>query len=388
MEGSIVTRQKCQICGKGFQHIEKKRGLFCPDHPGESATRFVVRFKGLYKNTTDYNTAVRVLNGFRFKADEGSFDPEDYKREEPHGFKTLSETYLTRKEGKKSFSHMVVYIKKACDYFDNTNVKHITGANIDDYAFSLKGLSDKTRANYVSQLHDFFKWVQQRGIIQNIPVFPKIDFELGRRTITDWSTQTMIIEKVHELSDRSNEKIGFACELLATYTSLRPDDIRRITENSVDDNGVLIIHNPTKRRNKFKTVRLMPEHVEEFNRLKREYPSFPNMPFFRHRGDLRKSDANQVFGINLLRKTLAKACKELGIEGVGLYAGTKHTTATETARILGEDKALAASGLTNKAFKRYCQVDGIDNLNTVTAAMAHKKAKVLPMKKKRGSGDV
>ncbi len=386
MAGGIHTRQKCPVCKGTLWHNERKRGCFCPDH-GHAATRFVVRFEKLYKNFTSYDEAVRFLNGVRYKKDEGSFDPEDYKREEPNGFKNLVGTYLTRKEGKRSFSHIVVYMKRAVDYFANINVKHISGADIDDFAFSLKGLSDKTRSNYISQLHDFFKWVKQRGVIMDIPVFPKIDFELGRRTITDWETQSMIIEKVHELADQSNEKIGFACELLATYTALRPDDIRRILENSVDENGILIIHNPTKRRNKFKTIRLMPEHIEEFIRFKNEYPAFPTMPFFRHRGDLRKSDANQVFGINLLRKYWTKACKELGIEGVGLYAGTKHTTATETARILGEEKALAASGLTNKAFKRYCEVDGIDNLKTVTAAMTQKKARIVPLKKKK-TGDV
>lgn len=382
MAGGLYTRQKCTVCKGAMKHDERKRGCFCTTH-NIPATTFFVKFNGVFKNFTDYMDAYRFLTGLRYKYDEGSFDPEDYKKEQPNGFKNLSETYLLRKEGRKSFTHIRVYMYRAADYFQNRNVKHINGAGIDDYAFSLKGLSDKTRANYVSQLHDFFNWLKQRGVVKDLPIFPKIDFELGRRKITNWETQTIIISKVHELADPFNEKIAFGCELLATYTSLRPDDIRRVQDGGLDENGVLIIHNPTKRRNKFKTVRLLPAHVDEWHRLQSLSPAFPSIPFFRHKSGLRKSDADKVFGINLLRKYWTRACKDLGIEGVGLYAGTKHTTATETARILGEEKALKASGLTNKAFARYCQVDGIDNLETVTAAMSHKKARIIPMKKKK-----
>ena len=269
MEGSIVTRQKCQICGKGFQHIEKKRGLFCPDHPGESATRFVVRFKGLYKNTTDYNTAVRVLNGFRFKADEGSFDDKDYRRDTPHGFKTLAVLYLKRKESRRSYGHIERYITRAMEYFGQKNVKDMSGADIEDYVYSIPGIGDKTRANYVSQLHDFFMWVRQRDVITlaQFPVFPTIDFELGRRKITDWATQEIILEKIREISAHINEKIWLGCDMLANYTALRPDDLRRVQENSLDDHGFLTIHYPTKRKNKFKVVQLVQDHVDEWRRL-------------------------------------------------------------------------------------------------------------------------
>lgn len=85
----------------------------------------------------------------------------------------------------------------------------------------------------------------------------------------------------------------------------------------------------------------------------------------------------------MFRKWWERACKKIGLDGVSLYPGTKHTTATETAKLLGSDKALTASGLTNKAFDRYCQVENTGAFETVTAIMEKKKsAKIIPMKRK------
>jgi hypothetical protein len=49
---------------------------------------------------------------------------------------------------------------------------------------------------------------------------------------------------------------------------------------------------------------------------------------------------------------------------------------------LGTDKALDASGLTNKAFERYCQVQNDGAYEVITAIKKAKMATVLPMKKR------
>lgn len=72
----------------------------------------------------------------------------------------------------------------------------------------------------------------------------------------------------------------------------------------------------------------------------------------------------------------------IGLEGVLLHTGTKHTTATETAKMMGMVKALNASGLTNKAFERYCQVEKSDAFEVATEIRKAKKAvTVIPMRK-------
>jgi hypothetical protein len=51
------------------------------------------------------------------------------------------------------------------------------------------------------------------------------------------------------------------------------------------------------------------------------------------------------------------ACENLKIDGLDLYAGTRHTSITEIARRYGETSAIKTSGhQTNKAFERYCRV--------------------------------
>ncbi len=60
---------------------------------------------------------------------------------------------------RKSFRDKKRHISVAMEYFYDSNVKYITGADIEDYLFDIKGISEKTRANYASALSDFFKWV-------------------------------------------------------------------------------------------------------------------------------------------------------------------------------------------------------------------------------------
>ena len=215
------------------------------------------------------------------------------------------------------------------------------------------------------------------------PKFPKITYELGRRKIITWKIQEQVLDKVKEISYHKNPKVWFGMELLATYTALRPDDLRRVYENSLDASGFLTIHNPTKRKNKFKVVRLHPENVEIWMELSKAYPAMPDIPFFRHPGRVRGTTKSCIiFGPRHLSDWWNRACDLLGIKGVPLYPGTKHTTATETAKLLGSDRAKNASGLTNKAFDRYCQVESSDAFEVVTEIRRKKKGEVIPIRRR------
>ena len=79
-----------------------------------------------------------------------------------------------------------------------------------------------------------------------------------------------------------------------------------------------------------------------------------------------------------------KACDALGVKDVPLYPGTKHTTASETAKAFGSDTALKMSGLSNKAFKRYCQVENSDNLEVISEIRTIKKGKAKIIRLKPG----
>ena len=397
MDGSIYTRQKCALCGKYLLHNPKRRGCFCPDHPDQAATKFIVRFPGdIYQRHNSYESACQSLNYLRYEKGTASqrkrkFNPDDYKSLRPNSFASLAPKYLERKKGLKSYGKICYYINTARDYFGTTNLKDISGGMIDDYLFQLKQkngmpISDKTRSNHCSQLHDFWKWCLGRGnviTLAEFPQFPKIEYTLGYRKITDWETQEKVISKVKELSHHINPKIWLGIDILATYTALRPDDLRRIKESSLDPSGLLIIHDPTKLKNKFKTVRLLEAHIKEWRSLQREYPALPEIPFFRHIKGVGGAKPNSIFGEKYLYKWWVKAADEIGLHGVPLYPGTKHTTATETAKLLGTEKALKASGLTNRAFERYCQVENNDTFEVVKEVRKTKKAKVIKMNVKQ-----
>ncbi|MCP3925509.1 MAG: hypothetical protein GY714_23300 [Desulfobacterales bacterium] len=263
------------------------------------------------------------------------------------------------KKNLKSFKDKKRHIVVAQNYFGGRNIKEINGADIEDYLFSIEDISEKTRANYKSSISDFWKWCHKRQILNlaQMPFFPDIEFELGYRNITDLETQRKIVDKIYEMTYEINPKIWFGVELLSTYVNIRPGDLLKLNESDVDEiNGVLTFRYPTKRKNKLKTTRLIDEHIELLKELKEEFPALPHILFFRHHGGMKGIKPNTVFGPKYIRLKWNAACKELGIEGLDLYGGTRHTTTTEIARLAGTENARKASAhTTNKAFDRYCQ---------------------------------
>ncbi len=390
MKGDIYSRQKCPICGGRLIHNEKRNGCFCLDHPECGATRFIVRFgrKGVFKNFQDYRKAHQFLSGLRYKLVEGSFDLRDYQKEAPHGFKTLAKKYIKMKEqkGLRSINNIRNYMQAAWTFWDQKNIKTFTRADIREFLYQIKGISEKTRFNYMSCLRDFFHNLVLDEVINitQIPAMPEIDFDLAYRTVTDIETQTTILDKIYEMSHHINPKIWLGCDMLALYTNIRPKDLLNLTEGDIDAQyGVLTIKRPTKKKkNRKLTVRLIDEHTLKIQDIKKKYPGLPNMPFFRHVSGISGIRADEPFGDKYFYKWWIKACEKLEIKGLDLYGGTRHTTTTELAKRAGSQAAKKASGhKTNKAFERYCQFQDDDTYEIVRLA-AKMKGKVIDFEKK------
>lgn len=388
MKGNIITTERCMVCNAVLKHDDRRHGLFCKEHPQISCVKvFIVRFgRYIQKQFKTYDKAAQFLNGLRFKTGEGTFDIKDYQSDKPYSFLVLSEKYLKRKKSLKSFKEKKRHIKVAQDYFYEANVKYISGADIEDYLFDIPNISEKTRHNYKSSLHDFFKWVQKRQIIHIVPPFPEIIFELGYRTITDMKTQKEIIEKVRKISAHINPKIWFGIELLATYVNLRPGDLLKIKEKDINiDHGIITIHYPTKSKHKKKTVRLVPDHIEYFEMMKNKFRAVPELKFFRHHGGIRSVKENAPFGPKYFKKWWDKACVKLSISDLDLYGGTRHTSTTEIARVAGTENAREASAHeTNKAFDRYCQFQNDTAFKMAQMLKPDTNVVDFPEKKKKG----
>ncbi|WP_319526093.1 hypothetical protein [uncultured Desulfosarcina sp.] len=63
-------------------------------------------------------------------------------------------------------------------------------------------------------------------------------------------------------------------------------------------------------------------------------PALPDLYFFRHREGTPGIKAGERFGLSYFNKWWKRAGEKLGIEGVTLYPGTKHTTMTAVNELL------------------------------------------------------
>jgi len=396
MKGSIHTSAKCPICGGSFRLDENIDVMVCTGRLSHSPVYHQGKCRVYYKSTTmrfdTVKAAKQNLDHLRVKDQKyGTYDPRDYKKDVPLGFTTLADLWLKHRERNaqgKAISASTLesyrnYMRRAKNYFANTNIKDLIDSpgKIEDFLFGIDGISEKTRHNHKSCLHFFFQWICRRERLQ-MPEFPDVPFELEYRAITDWETQTSIIDKVRELTAHLDDKVWLGIELLATHTNIRPQDLIRLSESDIDtETGIVTFWNPTKRKNQTKTIRLLPDHLGLVKELKRQHPALPHVPFFRHVGGIKGTVPGQPYGKKYFYKWWVKACSLLNVNGVDLYAGTRHTSATQTARRLGKEAARAGLGNTsNKSIERYIQVQDEGCLNVVRAIDEIRRGKVVDFK--------
>ena len=80
------------------------------------------------------------------------------------------------------------------------------------------------------------------------------------------------------------------------------------------------------------------------------------MYFFRHGKGNGSAKPGQKFGKDYLYKWWTTACRNLRIEGVDLYGGTRHSTVSALGKVLTPEQIKAGTmHATNKAFERYFQ---------------------------------
>lgn len=323
---------------------------------------YIVRFgRGISKWFKHEQQAERFLNGLRYENDKGTYDERDYQKDRPMAFIHLAEQYAELKKKKlkpRSFKNVDNYMTKAMQAWGYSNIKSIGYAEIEDFLYS-QNVSDKTRANMKSCLHDFFTWLRKRKIInlQNFPEFPEIKFELGWRNIVDHQTQQRIIEEVYNISYHINPKIWIGIKWLSVYIGMRPGEMLNLKEKYIDTGiGSLIIPHPKEKESKI--IYLLDDDVEILKQMPRGLPA---LYFFRHntgKGGVKKGSK---FGPRYLYKWWKKACDNLGVEGIDLYGGTRHSTARALSEVLTPEQIKSGTmHKTNKAFERYFQRTAVD----------------------------
>ena len=334
---------------------ENERGALCmkggiySNHRGGWQVRFG---RKLTKSFKDLGEAERFLNGLRFKTDEGTFDIRDYQSSHPLGFATLVQKWLAVKRNQvrpSYYSNLNNYMTRAVTEWGQSNIKTIQYGHIEDFLYRQPKISDKTRHNIKIALQEFFKWISKRERIP-MPDFLDTPYELGWRNIIDINTQQNVINEVREISYVLNPKIWLGIKWLATYVSVRPGELISIREKQVNlGMGGIVIPHPKEKAPKI--VYLLQEDIEY---LRAQPTGFPDLWFFRH-SHSKGVKKGSKFGNGYLYKWWKRACANLGIEGVDLYGGTRHSTVTALGKICTPEEVKDATGHVSEAFERYFQ---------------------------------
>ncbi len=394
MLGGIYSDERCPQCG-GRMADNHRDAVCCPRHPKERARSLIVRFgRQFYKRTTNYEAALRILTGIRFKYDEGTYDPRDYRKSNPLGLVTQVEKYLETKEKllkEGSLKNLRPQVRRIQSYFGGMNVKEIGYAELEDFTLAQADIGDKTKHNLLSTLHDFFTWLVRRKVIRKdqMPEFPQVKFSLGyRRTVTK-ETQAAILEEVKRLTWEKNPRVYIGILWAATYINTRPGELLGILEEDIDyERGLVFIrgHKTDRSTQKIKVIPLFEEDLVMISELPR---GFPKMPFFRRDRGGGGQPAGKAFGKNIFYDTWKTACRNLGVEGVDLYGGTRHSSAVALRQYLSpEGVRRLTDHETNKAFERYYMKDleelregyAMTRRNTNATPIAHRRPTEKPHK--------
>lgn len=346
MKGAIYSDEKCSVCG-GALRDNGKDAVACPVHPQTKSDKLFVRFgreikKRFTPNTCGssqpYALAHQFLHGLRSEVTRGKFDRREYIPNSPLAFSTIVSPYLEDRErdvarGELKKKTLISHIKNslvnyAGAHFKKKSVKAITPLDWRRFFSGLpETLSDKSKWNIRTDIHTFFNWlVAMKEIRQDeTPDLPQVSYECALRKTIDRETQIAILEEVGRIH-KSNPRLAIGIRWLLTYVNLRPGDLHGILEGDIERTSGLVTirhHKTVKKTKEPKTIILREFDLVELVKLPR---AMPTMPFFRYDTQHWMMKSGEQFGPQAFYLAWMAACNNLGIKGVDLYGGTRHST--------------------------------------------------------------
>lgn len=322
---------------------------------------YQVRFgRKLTKHFKSLQEAERFLTGIRYESDRGTFDIRDYQKDNPLGFANLVNKFLYSKRLLKGVKKYEQRLRFATDTWGNRNIKAIGFADVENLIIDLteQGLSSK----YIKDIRDcikmFYRWLWKTGELtyDQIPQFPTVKAHMEYRNIVDKATQDKILAEVKRIT-QFNPRIHIGIKWLATYINVRPGEIIHIRERDIDlSNGRIVIDGKFTKTGESKFIFLLESDISALSQFNQ---SFGNLYFFRHTSGRGGNPRNSRFGKGYLYNYWKRACENLGIRGVDLYGGTRHSSAVDLRRRHSPESVKRATQHgTNEAFERYLQVTG------------------------------
>ena len=342
------------------------------------------RITGCFKAEQD---AEIFRAGLMVKESEGTLDPRDYRADNPLGFANMAKKFLHSKRLLKGVKKYEQRLRFGIQEWGNRNIKHIGFGEINELIIKLgeAGYSSK----YVKDIRDIIKsyylWLWNTGEIKydQIPKFPTVKYSMAYRNVITKKQQGAILNQIKK-DTLFNPRIYIGIRFLTTYINVRPSELISIREKDIDlDNQRILIRGKYVKTGEPKYIYLL---AADISLLESCGTSFGNLRFFRHIKGRGGNQPNSKFGKGYLYKWWKKACGNLGITGVDLYGGTRHSSAIDLRkRHSPEAVKRATQHKNNEAFDRYLQVTG-DELRELYADTRTKVVEIRDGNKKNTNG--
>jgi len=333
MIGAVRTKEKCPTCGGLFK--DTGRDLICPKH-GTRPRRYYAFFyhKGDHRKYgfKSYPDVVDYLRDVEKDIQENSFDPRNYRAHtlKEFQFTVCFDTWIkSREEDRRigeiapsSLRKMKEYRKRLVTFFGKSDVRSLKKENIKLFLRKLQeeGLSKKTQKNILSVLHKLLvDTYDNKEIKLTVPRFPTITINQPE---TNWIDNEMQKRLIETIPARHRPVFQF----LMTY-GCRPGEARALQHSDINYKlGLITIQRTFSERvlcdvtktKKSRELPLFKDMAEMFRRLPRSL----EQPFvFLFKG--------KPYNNNTLGDIWRAACKRIGLAGVCLYEGTRHSAASQ-----------------------------------------------------------
>ena len=253
---------------------------------------------------------------------------------------------------KGTLTHIKCDLAKVSRALGHLETSEIDFAVVQDFSNSMTSLSGKSISNLLVNFKTMMAWAKKRKIINDVPEFPTIRYELGWRKTIDRATQLKILAHIEA---RASERTAMAFRWLMTYTALRPGELPQITLDDISSDGILTI-----KKHKVSRSSSIPKEIplltEDFLKVK-VIDDGSGGHIFKH-GKKPGCAPNHPFGEKYLRDVWKRACQACGVKGVDLYGGVRHSTQQFYRQHMSfEDCLRLSQHTTSKAGERYLKIN-------------------------------
>lgn len=374
----LKTWQKCR-CGANFKRIgDDLICLSCGIRPTKVYLRWFYNGEEFTsKPSGDIRETVRLgceiesqITGFRFK-------PEMWKGDSRNAiqkftFEFVYDKWLERrgKDLERSkiapgyMKSLKQYRKKYLAHEWPQDIRQIKTYHVRQFADSLPaGMSLKTQKNIMMVLQVFFRNLHEDSLISDMPVFPKYEIEEKLIPWIDRATQQNIMQHIPD-ADKPVFRFMMA-------TGLRPSETMALKWKDVDrEAGCIHIRagisvgayrEITKTKKQWDTpiTRAVKGILDE---LKRNLCTEHLFWYVDSKGRFYKR-----YGEKKLRAVWNKACFESGVGGVNLYAGTRHSFASQNVNngVALTDIGAMMGHTSTETTKKYAHIDKLKRLKEI-----------------------